>query len=125
MTITSVLLVGLGGFIGSSLRYIMTVVVNQRTAFQFPLATFSINVIGSFVIGIVLGVASKGSMDENIRLFFATGICGGFTTFSAFSAENLKMIQEGEMATALLYILLSVVFGLLAVAGGLIIGKSL
>jgi fluoride exporter len=104
------LLVGLGGALGSMLRYAGYLLITNKS---FPFATLSVNIIGSFVIGLVLALSLK---DENFlnnwKLFLATGICGGFTTFSAFSAENVVLLQSEKYGLALTYIALSIVAGI-------------
>lgn len=105
------LLVGAGGALGSVLRYTGTLLHQGK---PFPLATFFINVIGSFAIGMVMGWCLKNEASANWKLFLATGICGGFTTFSAFSFENLLLLQNGKIFLSLLYITGSVVFGIAA-----------
>ena len=110
------LLVGLGGGIGSMLRYGTYRVMN---AGQFPIATFTVNIAGSFLIGLIAGLSLKNAeFAGNWKLFLATGICGGFTTFSAFSADNLQLLQNGRYLTALLYTLASAGLGLAAAFGG-------
>ena len=106
------LLVGLGGGIGSMLRYAASLLVTSRF---FPYSTLAVNIIGSFVIGLVLGVSVKNEYFlNNWKLFLAVGICGGFTTFSSFSAENMELLQTGKTITALIYIAASVVLGIVA-----------
>lgn len=107
------LLVGLGGFIGSVLRYVVYLLFRNH---DFPLGTLLVNIAGSFVIGLVIGLSIiKGNfMNEQWRLFLASGICGGFTTFSAFSIENIHLLEEGKIITCILYIAGSVLFGLAA-----------
>ncbi len=105
------LLVGAGGALGSVLRYTGSLLQQGKT---FPLATLLINIIGSFVIGMVMGWCLKNESFSNWKLFLATGICGGFTTFSAFSFENLLLLQNGKIFLSLLYITGSVVFGIAA-----------
>ena len=104
------LLVGLGGALGSMLRYAAYLLI---TAKNFPFATLSVNIIGSFIIGLVLALSLK---DENFlnnwKLFLATGICGGFTTFSAFSAENVVLLQSEKYLLALTYIAVSIIAGI-------------
>ena len=107
------LLVGLGGGIGSMLRYATSLMFTSR---YFPYSTLAVNIVGSFVIGLVLGMSEKNEhFLSNWKLFLATGICGGFTTFSSFSAENLELLQTGKTVSALLYITASVVLGIIAV----------
>lgn len=106
-------LVGLGGAVGSMLRYGASLVINSSL---FPFATLTVNIAGSFIIGLVMGLALKEEYFlHNWRLFLATGICGGFTTFSSFAAENLELIQSGKTLLAIIYILSSVVSGIIAV----------
>jgi fluoride exporter len=105
------LLVGAGGAIGSMLRYTGNLLQHSKS---FPVATFLINIAGSFVIGVVMGWCLKNEPSSNWKLFLATGICGGFTTFSAFSYENLLLLQNGKVFLSLLYITGSVLLGIAA-----------
>ncbi|HMK04818.1 MAG TPA: fluoride efflux transporter CrcB [Ferruginibacter sp.] len=109
----NILLVGLGGGIGSILRYCSSLLINSK---YFPWSTFLVNIMGSFIIGLVIAFSLRdGSFSNNWKLFLATGICGGFTTFSAFSAENLTLFQNGKYGMAILYMILSFVLGIIAV----------
>jgi CrcB protein len=104
------LLVGLGGGIGSMLRYAAAAIAGPK---QFPWITLSINILGSFLMGVVIAWSIKNvNFAANWKPFLAAGLCGGFTTFSAFSAENMALLQNGKMGTAMLYILMSVVAGI-------------
>ena len=104
--------VGLGGAMGSMLRYTASLLINSR---YFPYSTLAVNVIGSFIIGLVLGLSAKQeSLLHNWKLFLATGICGGFTTFSSFSAENVELLQTGKYSLALTYTCASIIFGIAA-----------
>ena len=106
------LLVGLGGGIGSMLRYAAALLITSK---NFIYSTLAVNIIGSFIIGLVLGLSTKNEFFlNNWKLFLATGICGGFTTFSSFSAENIELLQTGKYTMALTYIVLSVVSGIVA-----------
>ena len=110
--IRNFLLIGLGGALGSMLRFGTSLVIGPK---NFPLATLLINIIGSFVIGLVIAYSSRNdTFAANWKLFFATGVCGGFTTFSAFSLENLQLLQDGKFGLLGLYIAASVLFGLAA-----------
>jgi fluoride exporter len=110
--IKNLLLVGLGGAIGSMLRYAASLLINSKI---FPYATLVVNITGSFIIGIVFALSIKqAGLSNNWQLFLATGICGGFTTFSAFTLENMGMLQSGKIAMALIYIALSIVLGIVA-----------
>jgi CrcB protein len=110
--IKNLLLVGLGGSIGSMVRYGSSLLIRSR---QFPFATLSVNIIGCFIIGLVFAMSIKEEgISDNWKLFLASGICGGFTTFSAFSLENLGLLQSGRIGIALTYIILSIVLGITA-----------
>lgn len=108
----NILLVGLGGAAGSMLRYLFSVWFKHSS---FPVATFLVNVIGSFIIGVVFALALKSeAFASNWRLFLAAGICGGFTTFSAFSLESLAMLQQQRIGMFCLYVFGSLLLGLTA-----------
>ncbi len=114
------LLVGLGGFFGSIARYGLTLAGARWLSVAFPAGTFAANVLGCFFIGVLMGLAIKASwMNKELYLLLATGFCGGFTTFSTFSAENVQLLGEGNYATAITYLAGSLLAGLLAVAVGL------
>ncbi|MCB8963730.1 MAG: fluoride efflux transporter CrcB [Bacteroidales bacterium] len=115
----SILIVGLGGFIGSALRFLVTRWFQVQTASQFPWGTFTVNIIGSFVIGLAFGLSEKGNLlTPEWRLFITVGLCGGFTTFSSLSNDTLLLLQGREFVAASLYIALSFFLGLLAVFAG-------
>ena len=107
----TILLVGLGGMIGTILRYLLGLVPVQG---DLPLVTLLINFSGSFVIGMVAGFAARSRLNGDAVLFLRTGICGGFTTFSAFSLETFQLLESRKFAAAGIYATLSVV---LCVAG--------
>lgn len=116
------LYVFLGGGLGSVLRFYTSVLTAQlyKTG-TFPLATFLVNVLGCLLIGMFSGYFIKA--DNSLKFLLITGFCGGFTTFSAFSAENLSLWQNGNHAMLIAYILLSVFAGVAAVYAGLQFGK--
>ncbi len=117
------LAVGLGGFLGSVLRYLIGQLPIEHDS-GFPLKTFLINVTGAFVIGLITAAAAKNkTMSPQMVLFLKTGICGGFTTFSTFALESADLMKAGHNAAALVYILSSAIFGILAVfAANLAVG---
>lgn len=122
--IRTILLVALGGSIGSVLRYLTSVLVYKYYASIFPLATLITNIIGCFLIGLLVGLLEKNSLtDSNLKWFLITGFCGGYTTFSAFGYENISLFQNNHSAYAFLYIGLSIFAGLFAVWGGLFLVK--
>lgn len=111
--IRNFLLVGMGGALGSMLRYGSGLLIGPRT---FPLATLLINITGSFIIGVVMAYSLRNeTFAGSWKLFLATGICGGFTTFSAFSLENLQLLQNGKTGMFALYTASSILLGIAAV----------
>ena len=119
----NILLVGLGGFLGSTLRYLVYIFVDKRFIGSFPIATFSVNILGSFILGLLVALSFKNSLSESIRLLLAVGLCGSFTTFSTFAMENFSLLSQKELMTSFLYISLSVVIGLAAAFAGQWVGK--
>lgn len=111
------LLVGLGGFIGSVARWKLSGWLLHLTMQQkFPYPTLAVNVLGCLAIGVLAGLATRHEMfGTGARLFLFTGLLGGFTTFSAFGLETLFLLRRGEPWIAALYVVASVVAGLLAV----------
>lgn len=118
----TVLLVAVGGAIGSVLRYLTAVVVNKYWSAVLPLATWLTNIIGCLLIGIFAGWLSKTQTPgSNLHWLLITGFCGGYTTFSAFGLENVTLLQNGNIGAAFLYIAASVIVGLAAVWCGLLL----
>lgn len=109
-----IFIIGAGSFIGGVFRYLLSLLIQTKMITKFPLSTLIINIIGCFFIGIVFGFFDKGQMSHEWKCFFATGLLGGFTTFSAFSNETFILFREGNIGYAFIYILASVLFGLLA-----------
>lgn len=119
-----VLLVFIGGGIGSALRYVIGT-LSKTSASEFPWGTFSVNVLGSLLIGILMGITLKNSsLSENQAILLITGFCGGFTTFSAFAYENQVFLKEGDFTSFFIYSIGSIGLGLAAVFLGLFISKS-
>lgn len=113
------LAVGAGGFIGAMLRYLMGLITFEKSS--FPIMTLIINMIGAFMIGIVVALASKYHLDSRLVLFLKAGVCGGFTTFSTFSLESMTLLSDGRYLMATGYILLSVSLCLLFVYLGTVV----
>lgn len=120
----NIVLVGLGGAIGSILRYLSSVLVDRYCQSLFPWATWIINIAGCFIIGLLLGFLERQQLaSPDVRLLIVTGFCGGYTTFSTFAAENFNLLQGGQTGIALLYITTSVTIGILAVWLGLSLAR--
>lgn len=118
--------VAVGGALGSVARFWLTAVMTRLTGPWFPYGTLLINVAGSFVIGLVAGVTltpARMGIHPDLRIFLMTGVCGGFTTFSAFSLQTLELLQLGDVVPAMLYIAGSVIFCLLFVWFGWWVGR--
>jgi CrcB protein len=109
-----ILIVGIGGFLGTVARYKLSGLVLHHTVdWRFPLATFVVNVVGCLVAGVLSGLIERyGWFSPNTRLLLFTGILGGFTTFSAFGVETAYLLRRGEVAIAFTYVALSVLCGL-------------
>jgi CrcB protein len=118
-----ILAIGAGSFIGGVFRYLLSLLVQAKTTTIFPLGTLTVNIIGCFFIGIVFGIFDKGNMSHEWKLFLATGVIGGFTTFSAFSIETFALFREGYAGYAFLYIFASVLLGLAATYGAYLLIK--
>ena len=116
------LMVGIGGFAGSILRYKIGTFVSAKTTTSFPWGTFCVNMIGAFLIGLLISSTLKSQ--QAAMLLLVTGFCGGFTTFSTFALENLKLLQSGQWSTFLAYILFSLVGGIGLCFGGYFIGNK-
>ncbi len=120
-----VLLIGAGGFIGSALRYLISLFVQSKVLTTFPFGTFAVNIVGCFLIGAVYAMSERGNFGAEWRLFLATGILGGFTTFSSFSNETVSMLRDAQYGSAFLYVGASVILGLLATFFGIFLIKLL
>lgn len=121
----NLLFIGIGGFIGSIVRYLIGNPLNMSYANSIPMGTLVVNATGSLLIGIIIGLEQRSLMPATWRLFLATGICGGFTTFSAFSAETVGLLQDQKLGLALFYAVSSLVTGLIACWLGFFLTKQL
>lgn len=125
---TSALIVFLGAGIGGVLRHVVNVVAPAWLGTAFPYGTMAINIVGSGVMGLVVGWfafrAGEG-WTQGARLFLTTGILGGFTTFSAFSLETVLLWERGESGMAIVYVLGSVLLSVAALVGGLALVRGL
>nr|WP_324259650.1 fluoride efflux transporter CrcB [Cellvibrio fontiphilus] len=114
------LAIALGGALGSVLRFAAVGYLTPLLGIRFPLGTFIVNIVGSFLIGVAyVLLVEKTALSVEWRLFFITGVLGGFTTFSAFSLEMLQLWQSGYVLNALIYASSSVIVGLLMAFSGM------
>lgn len=119
----ALLMVFLGGGLGSVSRYLISRTLNIA-GFPFPLGTFAVNIVGSLLLGFILGLALKtGQLSNNTTLFLATGFCGGFTTFSTFAFENQQLLKSGDYFNFALYTIGSIIVGFTAIFVGLYLSK--
>lgn len=116
------MLVALGGAVGSVVRWLLAQGLDNRFGSGLvPVGVLAVNVLGCLLIGLLLGTTARGApvADEQTRLLLATGLCGGFTTFSTFSHQTIGLLQAGRVTSALLYVGLSISLSLIATALGL------
>lgn len=113
----TLLLVMLGGGVGAPLRYVMDLVVQRWHGGRLPWGTFTVNVTGSLMLGLVLGFGATGAVSAEVLALAGTGLCGALTTYSTFSFETVRLLEEGALGAAVGNVLLSLVGGL--AAGGL------
>jgi CrcB protein len=120
----SIMIVGVGGFIGTVARFLISRYFQENVLSVFPWSTLIVNIAGSLLIGIIYGISEKGDfMSPEIRLFLTIGICGGFTTFSSLSNDAFLLLRQQEWIRFAFYTTLSFFLGLLAVYAGRIIIK--
>ncbi|RDE06188.1 fluoride efflux transporter CrcB [Sphingomonas aracearum] len=113
-----------GGALGAGARFLTGRATLGWWGPGYPYGTLAANLLGGFLMGLVVGLLARGSADaENLRLFGAVGVLGGYTTFSAFSLEVVTMLEQGDLGTALAYVLLSVGGALLALWAGLSLAR--
>lgn len=119
----AILMVFLGGGLGSVLRFMITKVLN-KSPLEIPYGTFTVNILGSLLLGFILGISLKnGALSNNTILFLATGFCGGFTTFSTFSYENQVFLRTGDYTNFAIYTFGSILAGFAAIFIGLYFSK--
>lgn len=124
--IRSLIIVALGGGMGSALRFLASKFVQDNMTGIFPYPTLAVNIVGCLLIGVFYGLSSRGSLGgDSAKLLLTTGLCGGFTTFSTFCNENLSLMRGGHALATLLYTGGSVVLGFIAVAVGYWIAEKL
>lgn len=113
-----------GGALGAGLRYVISYAMAARLGSGFPWATLSINILGSFCMGIVIGALTRSVSSESLRLFLSVGLLGGFTTFSSFSMEFWMLFERGQSGAAAAYVAASVVGAITACGLGLFLSSQ-
>ena len=122
--IKQLLLIGMGGFVGSVARFLVSKLNTRIDWLSIPIGTLTVNVVGSLIIGFLIGISEKSPvLTVEWRMFLMVGLCGGFTTFSSFSGENLMLMRNGQFLPLLLYTGLSILLGFTAVYLGYIATK--
>jgi fluoride exporter len=117
--IKTILIIGSGGFIGSVARYFVSKLNLSVHLFSIPVGTLLVNITGSLLIGILMGISERSTLlTTDSRLFLMVGLCGGFTTFSSFTMENLTLMHNGQFLPVLVYTAASLLLGFLAVFFG-------
>lgn len=119
----TIFFIAIGGAVGSILRFLVSQIVSKFWTGNFPLATFIVNVLGCLMIGFFVGITTKNNLDNGLKWLLITGLCGGFTTFSTFSMENITLLQNNHFTTAFIYIISSVMISILSVWLGLFLSK--
>lgn len=118
-----ILAIGAGSFIGGIFRYLISLLIKKQFPTIIFAGTLSVNMLGCFIIGLIYGFSSKGAISEGWQLFLAVGVLGGFTTFSTFSLETMNLVKSGNSSMAIVYILASVIVGLIATFAGFVVSK--
>jgi fluoride exporter len=125
MKLYHILVVGAGGFAGSIARFIMAKTIDNKVTSLFPYGTFTVNVLGSCLLGIVFAATIKKPVESEVwRLLLGVGFCGGFTTFSTFALENIQLLQQKNFTEFILYASLSFAVCLLGTSLGVWIGNK-
>ena len=119
--IRNILLVAIGGAIGSVCRYLLS----GMNIASWPWGTFVVNILGSLLIGLLTGLLSKGMLSPEMKLLLVTGFCGGFTTFSTFANESFSMLKAGDVLLMALYVGASVMIGIFAVWLGMNMSETI
>ncbi|MBT2450399.1 fluoride efflux transporter CrcB [Streptomyces sp. ISL-43] len=119
------LLVALGAAVGAPLRFLTDRAVQKRHDTVFPWGTFTVNVVGCLVLGLVTGAVTAGAASSQVQLLVGTGLCGALTTYSTFSYETLRLVEDGAKFYAAVNVIASVVAGLGAVFAGVALAEAL
>jgi CrcB protein len=118
------LYIGIGGFAGSIARFLLSRWTNHLQWMSVPLGTLLVNIAGSFLIGLLIGISEKSPvLTVELRMLLMVGLCGGFTTFSTFTGENLMLMRNGQFLSLFLYTGMSILMGFTAVYFGYLSSK--
>jgi len=124
--VSRTLLVAFGGMLGSIARYWLAGVIQRLDEVEFPFGTLGVNVLGSFIVGVVMALSlERGTLPPNARIFLAIGLCGGFTTMSTFSYETMALLRDGQAILGLGNVAATLIACLVAVWLGQVIGRIL
>lgn len=121
----SILLIGLGGGMGSIFRFLVSHFTRKYWSSGFPMATFLVNVSGCLLIGLIIGLLLKSNTSNDLKMLFVVGFCGGYTTFSAFALENFQLIQAEKYMVSIFYMSGSILLGIVSVWLGIFLSKSI
>jgi fluoride exporter len=125
MALSLFLAVGVGGLVGAPSRYLLDRAITGRAQSDRPWGTLVINVTGSFLLGLLTGLTMTGHLSEVGKALLGTGFCGAYTTFSTFTFESVRLLEDGRIADAVGNVVISVAVGLAAAAAGLAIGLAI
>ncbi len=125
MTLGLALAVALGGFVGAPARYLLDRAISGRLESDLPWGTFIVNMSGSLLLGILTGLGLNGHLGPVPEALAVTGFCGAYTTFSTFTVETMRLVEEGDYLEAAYNSLGSIAVGLIAAAAGLALGLAL
>jgi len=115
----TLLLIGVGGMLGSIARYLTGQLFSKYLSLNLPMGTLVVNIIGAFLVGLIIGIGERNEwFSEPWHFFLAIGFCGSFTTFSTFAYENYELMKEGHIGTMVFYISISLIAGILFTWGG-------
>jgi len=124
--VSRTLLVAFGGMLGSIARYWLAGVIQRLDGVEFPFGTLGVNVLGSFIVGVVMALSlERGTLPPNARIFLAIGLCGGFTTMSTFSYETMALLRDGQAILGLGNVAATLIACLVAVWLGQVVGRIL
>jgi len=122
----AVFYVAIGGAVGSAGRYLLTVLIQSRVGAVFPVGTLLVNVSGALLLGFLAHyTANSPGVSGEMRLMLTTGLCGGYTTFSTFSYESVRLIEDGEYGRAGAYVGMSVALSLVGIVAGFSLARAL